>query len=347
MEKPHNHRLIYFVIAFLFLFGLSACRPGNGDITPTPSEAGSEGQTETPLVTESPTPTTAIPAVIFTWSPEADPDLVAMTQTVVETLAAGSGLQVLVYDNLTPELIHSGVRIVVGVRVDLTGLAAGNPAVQFVAVDSPTVVPGANLSVIGDPVLDKQRQAFMGGYLAALVSEDYKVAGLLASDQATTTEEVNAFVIGARFFCGLCNPKYPPYNRFPQWETLPKGSTAGAYQTVADGFINLGVEVVYIGDGVSSTELTGYFAGVGLKVVSANGPDQPHEKWVGTVILDPAPSLAGLWTDLVAGKGGQALPMSVALVDTEAGLVSEGRMRLFDEMLVELEAGKALPEFTP
>jgi basic membrane lipoprotein Med (substrate-binding protein (PBP1-ABC) superfamily) len=347
MSKSRLKRTLLFFIAFVILVGVSACRPGSADITSTPDQGSIETQTEVPAATEAPTATTAVPAVILITSPNADPAIAAQVQSAVETLAVDSGLQVLVYDSLTPELIHTGVRIVVGVGTDLSGFAAGNPAVQFVEVARPGAVPGANLSVIGDPVVDEQRRAFMGGYLAALVSTDYKVAGLIASDISTTTEEVNAYVIGARFFCGLCNPKYPPYNSFPQWDTLPAGSAAGVFQSKAQGFINLGVEVVYISETLATPDLTGYFSDSGLKVVSGKGPDMPRENWVATVILDPAPSLIEIWPDLLAGSGGVGLPMSVGLTDTGAGLISEGRQRLFDEMLVELQAGYALPEFTP
>ena len=344
MIKPLRFGKVFLIIGLIILVALSACRPAG---TPTQDLSTQESQTEAPVATEAPTATVAVPAVILTASPDANPSIFSQTQSAVETLAADSGLQVLTYDSLTPDLIHAGVRIVVGIGVDLSGLAAANPTVQFVEVDRPGSVPGANLSVIGDPVIDQERRAFMAGYLTALISSDYKVAGLLASDVSTTTEEVNAYVIGARFFCGLCNPKYPPYNSFPQWDTLPSGSAAGAFQPAAEQFINLGVEVIYIGEALATTELTGYYADMGLKVVSANSPDIPRENWVATVILDPAPALIALWPDMMAGTGGQTSPMSVRLKDTEAGLISDGRQRLFDEMLVELAAGFALPEFTP
>ncbi len=344
MKKPHRNRRILLILGLFILIGLGACRP---DSTPTPDMSASETQTEAPVVTEAPTATVAVPAVILTSAPDANPAIVALTQSAVETLASDSGLQFLVYDSLTAELIHAGVRIVVGIGVDLSGFAAGNPSVQFVEVDRPGAVPGANLSVVGDPVIDEQRRAFMAGYLTALVSSDYKVAGLLASDVSTTTEEVNAYVIGARFFCGLCNPKYPPYHSFPQWDTLPSGSAAGAFQPLAQQFVNLGVEVVYIGETLATPELTGYFSDLGLKVVAANSPDMPRDNWVGTVTLDPTPALIGMWPDLLAGTGAQGSPMSVGLIDTEAGLISDGRQRLFDEMLAELVTGYALPEFTP
>lgn len=344
MKKLHRSRYFLLIIGLFVLAGLGACRP---ESTPTPDTSVTATQAEAQVATEAPTATAAVPAVILTMAPDADPGMISLTQSAVETLAGDSGLQVLVYDSLTPELIHAGVRIVVGIGVDLSGFAAGNPSIQFVEVGRPGSVPGANLSVIGDPVVDEQRRAFMAGYLTALVSSDYKVAGLLASDVSTTTEEVNAYVIGARFFCGLCNPKYPPYNSFPQWDTLPSGSAAGAYQPAAQQFVNLGVEVVYIGETLATPELTGYFSDLGLKVVAASGPDVPRENWVATVTLDPAPALMAMWPDLLAGTGAQVSPMSVGLADTEAGLISDGRQRLFDEMLVELAAGYALPEFTP
>jgi hypothetical protein len=57
--------------------------------------------------------------------------------------------------------------------------------------------------------------------------------------------------------------------------------------------------------------------------------------------------LAQIWPDITAGTGGHQVPNGILLIDDEAGLISEGRMRLFEEMVAELEADLVLPETVP
>ena len=54
-----------------------------------------------------------------------------------------------------------------------------------------------------------------------------------------------------------------------------------------------------------------------------------------------------LWPDLMAGMGGAQIPSAIALKDTEAGNISEGRLRMFEEMAEALEAGLVSPQTTP
>lgn len=350
MSKLKRSVFSLMILASLFTGVLAGCGPEPTDLTPGTEETMVE--TGSPEITSEPPvipPTELAPAVVLSISPETDSWLAVQVQTALETLALESNLTLIVQEVLSSETIPMGTKILVGVGAapDMTALAAVNPAVQFVAIDQPSAIPGANLSVIGDPIRDEQYQSFMAGYLAALISTDFKVAGLLASDAATTTEAVNAFVIGARFFCGLCNPKFPPYSSFPNWETLPVASGSSAYQPVVDAWVNMGVEVVYVHQPLVTSDLLGYLAGSGVKVVGGASPDVPRMNWVGTVVSNPVTALINFWPQLVIGQGGMSAPASVSLRDTDSGLLSEGRKLVFEEMLTDLESGIISPEFTP
>jgi len=54
-----------------------------------------------------------------------------------------------------------------------------------------------------------------------------------------------------------------------------------------------------------------------------------------------------MWSDWLAGVEGLRLPGKIRLIDTDAGLVSEGRQRLFDETNADLEAGLIFPRSVP
>lgn len=346
MLKTKRH-LKSLVLALLFAFGLllSACQPG-ADETPTPTVSATAA-----VVTEAatPTPTQGAPTVLLVAGPEADPLTLSLAQTALQPLAADASLQLVSVAALTPAELTENVRVVVAVGpgFDLAGLAAAAPAIQFVGIDQPGLTPGPNLSVVGDPVSDEERQNFMAGYLTAVISTDNKIAGLLPSDIPATTEAVNAYVIGARFFCGICNPQFPPYNSFPQWETFPSGSGVDAIQPVLNGFVNMAVEVVYVHADLISPDLLNTLSELGIVVVGGARPDMPRNNWAGTVVLDPGPALAQIWPDITAGTGGHQVPNGISLLDDEAGLISDGRLRLFEEMAADLEADLVLPETVP
>jgi hypothetical protein len=343
-----HHRKKYLVISILanLVLLLAACKP---EVTVAPTQTIVATTSTEVVVTEAPTPTTEVPSVILVISPDSDLVAAIQTKSILEILTAESSLTLNVLDSLTADQLTEYVRIVVGVGdgIDLAGLAASAPAIQFVAIDQLDAIPSSNLSVIGDPVLDQERKSFMAGYLTALVSSDYKVGGIVPSDSPLTTETVNAYVIGTRFFCGLCNPKYPPYNAFPQWETIPVDSGQDAFQSVVDGMANLGVEVVYVHADLVSPDRLSYLSEIGMEVVGGASPDMERANWVGTIALDPSLVLERFWPGLITGAGGQQAPNDVVLVDLEAGLVSEGRERYFDEMAAELADNLVLPETVP
>lgn len=239
------------------------------------------------------------------------------------------------------------VVVAVGKGIPLNDLAAGRLEIQFIAVNNPDAVVAENVSIAGDPDQDQKRQSFMAGYLAAVVSEDYKVAAMVPANDVSGSLASDSFVTGARFYCGLCKPKYPPYGSFPQWESFPAGSEMSVWRPLVDAFSNAGVEVMYLQSQIMSVELLTYLAETGIKVIGDSSPDMDRNFWVGTIALDPEQTLVEIWQSALDGEGDIQKPFSIALLDQKAGLVSEGRARLFKEMLEDLEAGEVLPESSP
>jgi hypothetical protein len=344
-------RLILALSALLVLL-VSACAPDPTDPadTPLPEETLAATEMTSPQQeTAAPTATPDSSRVILVTGEAADADLAAAVQSPLESLAAEAGLVFMAQPNLTADELTPGVKVVVSVGggVDLAALAAAAPGTQFVGIRNPGLSPGSNVSVLGEPGADQQRLSFMAGYLAALVSDDYKIAGLVAAGDETGGLAADSFVIGARFYCGLCQPKYPPYGVFPKWESFAPGSGANVWSPIIDALVSQGVEIVYVHSAVATPALFSYLSDQGVKLISDTPSDVQRNNWVGTLVVDPEPALRLIWPDLMAGAGGFQTPLSVRLTDTDAGLVSEGRYRLFEEMLAELEAGMVLPEPVP
>ena len=299
--------------------------------------------------TIAPTPTEGLSGVLLVTSPESDPKSVSQIEAALNELVGDEEPVFIIQKSITPDMITSEVKVVIGMgpNLNLVDLAATMPETIFVSVQDPSAVPFVNLHVIGDPVIERQHQVFMAGYLSALISEDYKVAALVPMDTADSDVVIESFMIGAEFFCGVCNPLHPPYNDFPYWQTLSVENSNSGFEPIIDSLVNYGAEVLFIPDVLASSEILSYVASLGLKVIGDGEPDLARNNWVGTVTVDQGAALVELWPLLLSKSEGERVPGAIHLVNTDAGLVSEGRKRLFDEMTVDLQAGLVSPVSVP
>lgn len=342
--------LIYVMIGFGLILGLAACAAEPLEVEETISEP--EIETTMPAVIESPEPSPTPdlpPTVLLVADGEFSSFGYTQTLSLLESLTEDSELSLLVLDAITPEVITPNVQVVIGVgsNLDLNALAANSPGVSFAAIDNPDAIVGNNLSVIGDPTNANRQQAFMAGYLSALISSDYKITALIPSDNPAQDLLGESFVVGGRFYCGICQPLYPPYNAFPQWEAMTSELGEEGFRPVITGLYNKGVDVVYVHGELVTPDLIAYLEELGMKVVSDRSPETRRDNWVGTIKLDPAPALELLWPDLLAGAPGVRIPAEIVLTDSELGLLSEGRYRLFKEMAEDLQEGMISLEIVP
>jgi hypothetical protein len=333
----YNKYLKWLLLLFLLVFIAACAANANGeDFVPTETAAPVEE-------TSAPTPTEIEPdlRVLIAVGSNAEAGIISRVIDAVEVFAAADGLDMVVEDGLSSEMITPETRIVVGIGADLdiSSIAADTPQVSFLALEHQGVTPGANLFVIGDPAEDWQRQVFMAGYLTALVSSDNKMGALIPADSENPEQIVELFNNGARFYCGICRPQFPPYGNFPRWEILSLSNGETGFQPVVDDFIVSGIDIIYVHGALASPSLLSYLAERDIKVVSNSGPDARGANWVGTLIVDPAPALDVIWTDLLTGQDGYQLPASVTVVNRNTSLFSDARYRLFDSVLSDLEQG--------
>jgi len=344
-----QHTLVLFFI-LLVLMSISACQNEITEtVEPVASTTESIQETEEITATITLSPTVGMSGVILVANPDGDPESLSQIQAALSQVVSEEEMVILNREDLSAEMITPAVRVVIGVGSDLNlvDLAASNPQTSFVVVDDPVAIPSANLSIIGEPVVEMQQQFFMAGYLSALVSEDNKTAALIPLNDEKADTMIDAFMVGAEFFCGVCNPYHPPYNDFPTWQTLsPDNATAG-FEPVIDSLVIYGVEVLFIPKILASPEMLSYVGNLGLKVVSDGTPEMARNNWVGSVMVDRGEALVEIWSQLLSNSQGVQVLAVIHLTDTDAGLISEGRLRLFEEMTADLEAGLVSPVSIP
>jgi hypothetical protein len=340
MKNTNKH--IFWMIGLILLVGLAACAPGAPEVDPSIPEI--EVDTIVPAATEAQETAQVVehsPKALLVQGAEVDTFVFEEIQILLGTLTSDSGFILDVLTATSPEMVTPDVQVVIGVgaNLDLNGFAASAPGVSFVAISDPTAVVMDNLSVIGDPAEDARIKAFMAGFLSALTANDSKVAAIISSDHPASDLLVESFVVGARFYCGICQPLYPPYYPFPQWELVPADTTADGFRPLINTYREMEVEVLYVHGDLASPDLFLMIQELDIKVVSDRTPDVLRDNWVGTITVDPVPALAALWPDVVAGMPGVQVPVGMQLINRDTGLLSDGRYRLVEEMAADFQAG--------
>lgn len=348
---PPNRRSMlrvgHFLMCFVLVVGLGSCNAG-ATPTATISPAGQQETTATAVLpiaasdtpVASPVPQRSL--VVLLAPPGSDTEDMLALQQALSELATQDGLRFETRETLTDIDLGSEVRILVVMPPDpgVVNLAAANPEVQVLAMGVPGVQAAQNLSVIGTEGERADQQGFLAGYLAALVSPDWRVGVVSRADTVEGKAARNGFVNGVIFYCGLCRPAYPPFLQYPITVDLPGGAGETEQQAAADAMTRSAVKTVYVYPGAGDLTLLNLLAQAGINLIGgAEPPAEFQSKWVASIFVDPIGALQEIWPRLLAGEEGISVGVPLVVGDRNEALFSVGRQRLVDELLQNLLAG--------
>ena len=203
------------------------------------------------------------------------------------------------------------------------------------------MIDGApNLATIGVENNQPDHQGFIAGYLAALVTDDWRVGVLASSDTAAGLAERTGFLTGATYYCGLCNPAYPPYNDYPLYAEAPAGSSTTAWQVAADLLIEQGVQTIFLAPGVGDPALVDYLVQSGVAIIGTGAPpENAQANWVASVQPDYAVVLEEVASRAVSETVSGDFPAEYRVTYINAGRFSPGRQMNLEKMLDDLIGG--------
>ncbi len=293
-------------------------------------------------VTPEPSPTVEAKKAVLLALEGNDPGLTSTVQAELSELAAGSGLSFVTTSELTQLELDPDVRILAAVPPDpgIANLAAANPRVQFLAVGLEGIQPGQNLSVLETGAGSPDQQGFLAGYLAALITPDWRVGVIGRGDSIPGKSARLGFINGSIFFCGLCRPIYPPFVQYPFSVEMTGTPGQAEQQAAADQLIANGVKTVYIDPSLSDNFLLEYLAQAGVVLIGSEMPDVGlQSNWAASIQVDLASAIQTVWPKLLNGEGGSVVTAPIALTDVNPALLSTGRQRLVEQTLADLLAG--------
>lgn len=345
-----NKKVFRVVIVLLFAVGVASLASCSGDIPliqTTPTQTSTSTSSPQPTLTSTPTVTPLPPVGVLLAPPEADTRLVKALQTRMSAWMREEGLrfQTLPALELDDFALDTYQYVVAVPPVDNLGtLVQGAPSTNFLAIGFEGFAPASNLTTIGGNGLRLEIQAFLAGYIAAMITPDYRVGMIGVADSPDYNTLQKAFTNGALFFCaapmGSCAPNYAPFYEYPLFTGLNSGGTAAEWRSVAQYLINLEVDTMYIMPGAGDDAMLRHLAESGVNMIGGRTPPQDvMNHWVVTLAFSPLQVLDDYWPDFVQGNTGLDIDIPVSLEDVNSALLSEGKQRLVQEMLDEIYAG--------
>lgn len=315
---------------------LSACSPSQPSVTTTPPP------TETAVVVPTLSPTPASPLAVLIVPAELDPTTSNLYQKTVYDLTQQSAYRFQVRNSFTQaDLAEPGLKIVIAVSTDpgIAALAPAAPQVQFLTINVPNIAAGGNVSVLGSNT-QSDIAAFLAGYTAAMVTDDYRIGMLMPRDNADAVRALNAYATGMVYYCGSCRPILFYNSTFPQYLDIGAEEDKNNYDAYADILMmQYRVSTIYLHPDIYTEDLANYIGTTGAYVLSTVSPEQRPAGWIMTIQPDVIKAIQNAWPQLVAGQGGVTVESPLGLSDIDPAILTPGKQRLVEQTLSDLQAG--------
>jgi len=335
-------RVKHFLFTILILVVLSACK-GSATETIAPPTAVPTN-TALPAATMIPTPST--PLAVLVLPADMDKSASDLYQKTVYGLAQQSGFRFQIRNALLPaDLADPTLKVVIVLPPDpgVATLAPTAPGVQFLAVNIPNLAAGGNLSVLaGDSQVELP--AFLAGYVAAMISDEYHIGMIIPKDNVEAQRAFNAFNNGMIYYCGLCRQFYISQIGYPTYIEVPADESPSRYGGYANVLINdRKVYALYIYPSLADDDFLSYIGTQGVYLIGNSMPNPRPGGWVMTISPDTIKAIQSAWPNLIAGQGGVNVQSPLGIADADPDILTPGKLRLAQEVLDSLLAGRILP----
>jgi hypothetical protein len=290
-------------------------------------------------------PTPSTPLAILVLPADMDKVTSDQYQKTVYDLAQQSGFRFQIRNTLSPtDLADPTLKVVIVLPPDpgLASLAPSAPGAQFLAVNIPNLTAGGNLSVLaGDTQVELP--AFLAGYVAAMITDEYHIGMVIPKDNVDAQRAFNAFNNGKTYYCGLCRTFYISEIGYPTYIEIPADEAQSNYGGYANVLINdRKVYALYIYPSLANADFLSYVGTQGVMLFGTSMPDPRPGGWVMTIRPDTIKAIQTAWPNLISGQGGQNVQSPLGIADVDPILLTPGKLRLAQETLDSLLAGRIL-----
>lgn len=337
-----KYRALYWLV--LIAIVLTGCGADTGQTT-SPVD-GTVAAVSEPTSTPSDTPTPLSPVGVLLAPPGSDQGLVDELNPMIGNYIRDLGLRFQVLNNLTrDDFLRDDYRIVVVLEPfpDLQALAESAPETKFLAVGF-NIIPSENLSVLGSGGGDYDIQGFIAGYIAALITPDWRVGALSVQENPDALAARDGFRAGVKYYCGLCNPKYAPTGinyLYPKFIDLPVDADDSQISVNVDFMVDRAVDTFYIVPGVGTPLMYRMLVAYEKNIIGSGSDYQEEYKdnWVVSLEYDLISALEEFWPQFMETETGLEYIPPLLLTDINYDLLSEGKVMQVEKILEEVSGG--------
>lgn len=332
----------YWFPIILILIALAGCSTD----APTPPEA-IETATASPLPPPTSTPTPLPPVGIFLTPGGSNPQLVEELGVLIGGYIKDQGLRYQVLANLAAaDFQNEDIALVVAVPPfpELAALVEGAPQTKFLAIGFEGLTAGDNLSLLGSGGSDYDIQGFIAGYIAAMITPDWRVGALSLQENPDALAARNGFRTGVKYYCGLCNPKYAPIGvnyLYPKFIDLPAGASDAEISINVDFLVDRAVNTFYIVPGVGTPLIYRTLITYEKNIIGSgiDFREEYRDFWVASLEYDLVSALVEFWPRFLEAETGIEEQPPLLISDVNGDLLSEGKLQLVARILEEVQAG--------
>lgn len=333
-------RRFWIALPFILLL-VAACGPNTGTSTPVLT-ASPTTQTATAEPTPTPTP---VPGAVVLVAPQSESDpIVGVLESELEARAGEAGLR---FERILPETtmqdMPEPIELAVVFRPDQQLIdhlrSVGIESDQVVAVAPSESISADGMVTIGVNGIRADQAAFLAGYTAAVLSDNYRVA--IVSVQGVSPEGAErSFIAGARYYCGLCRAAYPPFADYPASIRLESTAETSGTAAVIQRLQDLAIRSVYLAPGLERGPLGAAIAEADMNLLAQQRPAEfPEERWLAAIRPAPEIAFADHWDALLEGQAPAQIEMPLTVTDRNSQNFTDARYRLVEEVLEDLVAG--------
>jgi hypothetical protein len=324
----------------LLLLCLIACRPANQN----PSETSALPSLTPPTQTIAPSPTPEVNNLYYLdqidgWQPVVD-----SLQSSLETLSSELGLGFVKVDHVPEGMEFQGASLIViiGDPGDVETILEVNEGAKLLLIASNGYQPSKRIAIIGPEGIREDKVAFMSGYVAALVTPNWRIAQISLESSGEGRAASTAFVNGGKFFCGLCRPSYPPFESYPKSLAIDSPSQE-AVSSAVEQLGSQGITTIALPSQLSEALSVDVAANLQTASFLWVGPIKPagapSESWIASIQPDPGSVIREVITQLNEGQDDIRRAMPLRIFDIQPDILSEGKLRLVEAILEDLEQG--------
>jgi hypothetical protein len=338
----NTRAIIWLIVILLVLTGCGA-RP---DKTTSPDDQAISAIPDTEIAPVD-TPTPLAPVGVLLTPPGSDQRLVDELNPIIGGYIRDLGLRFQVLSNLTPDDFQNDdyqIVVVLGPFPELQTLVEFAPDTKFLAVGFNELEPAANLSILRSGGGDFDVQGFIAGYIAALITPDWRVGALSVEENPDALAARDGFRTGVKYYCGLCNPKYAPTGinyLYPKYIDLPVDATDQIISANVDYLVDHAVNTFYIVPGVGTPLIYSMLVAYEKNIIGPGSDYQEEYKdhWVVSLEYNLLEAVEEFWPLFIETDSGLEHIPPLLLTDINYDLFSEGKLMLVEKILDDVRGG--------